>query len=104
MSEADAVSQPASDDDIRNDVATANVGVSDTAGGMIDACDGNVPSDHLSHAEMTDSQLPGDGYLLFTHSMLGDGGGNMDFALHQLTTATDLFDVPVIDFDGHWSG
>ena len=62
-----------------------------------------LPHDHPTSVDVAEMHLPGDSYLSVTHEVLTESSGSMDFALHQLTTATDLFDVPVIDFDGHSS-
>lgn len=56
----------------------------------------------IPHA--TDADLPGDQYLLATSTVSHEALGSVDHALHQLTTATDLFDVPVIDFHDHGFG
>jgi hypothetical protein len=60
---------------------------------------GDTVTDHPA-ADAADMHLPADGHLALDAS-LSDAPANLDHALHQLTTATDLFDVPVLDFDGH---
>lgn len=47
--------------------------------------------------------LPADSHLVLDASVFSEAPANLDHALHQLTTATDLFDVPVLDFDSHYS-
>jgi len=61
---------------------------------------GDTVSDHVPAADAADMHLPAEGHLALDAS-LSDAPANLDHALHQLTTATDLFDVPVLDFDGH---
>jgi hypothetical protein len=59
-----------------------------------------LPNNAGDAAEM---HLPGDSHLVLDASAFSEAPANLDHALHQLTTATDLFDVPVLDFDGHHS-
>jgi hypothetical protein len=61
---------------------------------------GDTLSDHAQAGDPTDLHLPADSHLVLDAS-ISDAPANLDHALHQLTTATDLFDVPVLDFDGH---
>lgn len=68
-----------------------------------------LPNDTLPNGDVvipqaTDADLPGDQYLLATSTISHEALGSVDHALHQLTTATDLFDVPVIDFHDHGFG
>jgi hypothetical protein len=53
--------------------------------------------------DAAEMHLPGDSQLLLTASVFFEAPANLDHALHQLTTATDLFEVPVLDFDSHSS-
>jgi hypothetical protein len=64
---------------------------------------GDTVSNHLSAGNATEMQLPADGYLALDTAAFSDAPANLDHALHQLTTATDLFDVPVLDFDSDHS-
>jgi hypothetical protein len=61
---------------------------------------GDVLPDNAPAGDAAEMHLPGDSHLLLTASEVP---ANLDHALHQLTTATDLFDVPVLDFDSHHS-
>ncbi len=61
-----------------------------------------LPND--AHAgDAAEMHLPGDSHLVLDASVFSEAPANLDHALHQLTTATDLFDVPVLDFDSHHS-
>lgn len=62
---------------------------------------GDTVADHGPAAN--DMQLPADGHLALDAAAFAEAPANLDHALHQLTTATDLFDVPVLDFDSHHS-
>lgn len=79
-----------------HDTGTAHV---DAAWLAAEAPAGDVVVPHTTEAD-----LPGDHYLLATTTVAHDAVGSVDHALHQLTTATDLFDVPVIDFHDHGFG
>jgi hypothetical protein len=57
-----------------------------------------LPNNAQADAEM---HLPADSHLVLDASVFSEAPANLDHALHQLTTATDLFDVPVLDFDSH---
>ena len=57
--------------------------------------------DHARAGGAAELHLPADSHLVLDASVFSDAPANLDHALHQLTTATDLFDVPVLDFDGH---
>jgi hypothetical protein len=48
--------------------------------------------------DATELQQPSDGDLLFAAIVAPEAPPNLDHALDQLTTATDLFDVPVLDY------
>ena len=64
---------------------------------------GDTVSNHVSAGNAAEMHLPADGYLALDAAAFSDAPANLDHALHQLTTATDLFDVPVLDFDSHHS-
>jgi hypothetical protein len=54
-----------------------------------------------AQANASEMHLPADDHLVLDASAFSEAPANLDHALHQLTTATDLFDVPVLDFDSH---
>jgi hypothetical protein len=64
---------------------------------------GDVLPNNAPAGEAAEMHLPGDSQLLLTASVFFEAPANLDHALHQLTTATDLFEVPVLDFDSHSS-
>ncbi len=64
---------------------------------------GDTVADHAAAGNAADLHLPADGHLALDAAAFADAPANLDHALHQLTTATDLFDVPVLDFDSHHS-
>jgi hypothetical protein len=53
--------------------------------------------------DAAEMHLPGDSHLVLDSSVFSEAPANLDHALDQLTTATDLFDVPVLDFDSDHS-
>jgi hypothetical protein len=59
---------------------------------------GDTLSNDAPAADAADVHLPADSHLVLDASVFSDAPANLDHALHQLTTATDLFDVPVLDF------
>jgi hypothetical protein len=63
---------------------------------------GDTISNHAP-TDTAEAHLPADSHLVLDAATFSDAPANLDHALHQLTTATDLFDVPVLDFDGHHS-
>jgi hypothetical protein len=99
MADTDAVSVSSSDDDAGDVTGATQIGASIQSEIAWTVGD-TLPQAHVTYVEV--AELPGDSYLSVTHEGLTESSG-MDFALHQLTTATDLFDVPVIDFDSHSS-
>jgi hypothetical protein len=64
---------------------------------------GDTVSNHVPAGDAGEMHLPADSHLVLDAAAFSDAPANLDHALHQLTTATDLFDVPVLDFDGHHS-
>jgi hypothetical protein len=46
------------------------------------------------------NQLADNDVLAAVTSMTADTSANLEHTLDQLTTATDLFDVPALDYDG----
>jgi hypothetical protein len=62
---------------------------------------GDTLSDNVLARDAAELHLPGDSHLALDASIFSEAPANLDHALHQLTTATDLFDVPVLDFDSH---
>jgi hypothetical protein len=60
-----------------------------------------LPTSQISPIDATGAHQLGDGGDLALAAMVAvEAPGNLDHALDQLTTATDLFDVPVLDFHG----
>ena len=58
-----------------------------------------LPAGPISPIDTTGAHQLGDGGDLALAAMVAvEAPGNLDHALDQLTTATDLFDVPVLDF------
>jgi hypothetical protein len=58
-----------------------------------------LPASQISPIDTTGAHQLGDGGDLALAAMVAvEAPGNLDHALDQLTTATDLFDVPVLDF------
>ena len=103
MADTDAVSVSSGTDDTGDATGAAQIGASNVQSEIAWTVGDTLPHDHPTSVEVAEMHLPGDSYLSVTHEVLTESSGSMDFALHQLTTATDLFDVPVIDFDGHSS-
>jgi hypothetical protein len=64
---------------------------------------GDVLQGHAPAGDAADMPLPADSHLVLDASVFSEAPANLDHALHQLTTATDLFNVPVLDFDSHHS-
>jgi hypothetical protein len=57
------------------------------------------PPDHISSLDTAGVQQFGDGAdLVLAATVAPEAPANLDHALDQLTTVTDLFDVPVLDF------
>jgi hypothetical protein len=103
MADTDAVSVSSGSDSTGDVTGAAQIGESNVQSEIAWTVGDTLPHDHPTSVDVAEMHLPGDGYLSVTHEVLTESSGSMDFALHQLTTATDLFDVPVIDFDGHSS-
>jgi hypothetical protein len=58
-----------------------------------------LPASQISPIATVGAHQLGDGGDLALAAMVAvEAPGNLDHALDQLTTATDLFDVPVLDF------
>jgi hypothetical protein len=96
MADSDQASALSANDDTQ-------VGSSDAASGTQTEAVwilGDVLSNNASAGDTAAMHLAGDSHFFLNASVV-DAPINLDHALHQLTTATDLFDVPVLDFDGH---
>ena len=98
MADTDQVSAPIGHDDAQ----AAPSGAENTTLGphseVVWILGDTLPNNAGDAAEM---QPPGDSHHVLDASAFSEAPANLDHALHQLTTATDLFDVPVLDFDGH---
>jgi hypothetical protein len=58
-----------------------------------------LPASQISPVDTAGAHQFGDGGDLALAAVVAvEAPGNLDHALDQLTTATDLFDVPVLDF------
>jgi hypothetical protein len=100
MADTDPVPESAASDDTRaapSDAESGTLGPHSEAVWII----GDVLPDIASAGDGAEMHLPGDSHVLLT--AFSEAPANLDHALHQLTTATDLFDVPVLDFDSHHS-
>jgi hypothetical protein len=64
---------------------------------------GDTVSHEVPAANTAELHLPADSHLVLDAAAFSDAPANLDHALHQLTTATDLFDVPVLDFNSDHS-
>ena len=62
---------------------------------------GDTLPNNAQAEDAAEMHLPGDSHLVLDASVFSEAPANLDHALHQLTVATDLFDVPVLDFDSH---
>ena len=62
---------------------------------------GDTLPNNAQAGDAAEMHLPGDSHLVLDASVFSEAPANLDHALHQLTTATDLFDVPVLDFGSH---
>jgi hypothetical protein len=62
---------------------------------------GDTLPNNAQAGDAAEMHLPGDSHLVLDASVFSEAPANLDHALHQLTVATDLFDVPVLDFDSH---
>jgi hypothetical protein len=62
---------------------------------------GDTLPNNAQAGDAAEMHLPGDSHLVLDASVFSEAPANLDHALHQLTTAMDLFDVPVLDFDSH---
>jgi hypothetical protein len=92
MADTDAVSVSSGTDDTGDATGAAQIGASNVQSEIAWTVGDTLPHDHPTSVDVAEM-----------HEVLTESSGSMDLALHQLTTATDLFDVPVIDFDGHSS-
>ena len=100
MADTDHVSAPISHDDAQ----AAPSGTESTALG--DQAEtvwilGDTLANNAQAGDAAEMHLPGDSHLVLDASVFSEAPANLDHALHQLTTATDLFDVPVLDFGSH---
>ena len=102
MADTDQVPSLAANDDTQAASSDAETG---TSGPQSEAVwiFGDVLPNNAPAGDAAEMHLPGDSQLLLTTSVFFEAPANLDHALHQLTTATDLFDVPVLDFDSHSS-
>jgi hypothetical protein len=101
MADTDQVSAPISHDD---DTQPAPSGAESTAFGSHSEVVwilGDTLANNAQAGDAAETYLPGDSHLVWDASVFSEAPANLDHALHQLTTATDLFDVPVLDFDSH---
>jgi len=62
---------------------------------------GDTLAENAQAGDAAEMHLPADSHFVLDASAFSEAPANLDHALHQLTTATDLFDVPVLDFDSH---
>ena len=62
---------------------------------------GDTLPNNAQAGDAADMHLPGDSHLVLDASVFSEAPANLDHALHQLTTATNLFDLPILDFDSH---
>ena len=100
MADTDQVSAPIGHDDSQ----AAPSGAESTALGAQSEVVwilGDTLPNNAQAGDGTEMHLPGDSHLVLDASVFSDAPANLDHALHQLTTATDLFDVPVLDFHSH---
>ena len=102
---ANAPEAVAVDQAISSDVSQAHEGQLGGTGANIDA-DAVAALQGLESCPSVNNDLPGDLGLTGDHDLFAalhglDGVGNIDHALDQLTSSTDLFDVPPLDFGEH---
>ena len=102
MADTDQVPLPNDHDDAQAARSGAGGGSMGSQGEVVWIL-GDTVSNHGSTGNAAEMHLPADGYLALGAAAFADAPANLDHALHQLTTATDLFDVPVLDFDSHHS-
>jgi hypothetical protein len=62
---------------------------------------GDTLSNNTQVGDAAEMHLPADSHLVLYASLFSEAPANLDHALHQLTTATNLFDIPVLDFGSH---
>jgi hypothetical protein len=101
---ANAPEAVAVDQAISSDIDQAHEGLHGT-GAHIDA-EAVAALQGLGSDPSVNADLPGDLGLSGDHDLFAalhglDGVGNIDHALDQLTSSTDLFDVPPLDFGDH---
>jgi hypothetical protein len=100
MADTDPVSAPIGHDDTQ----AAHSGAESTTLGLQSEVVwilGDTLPNNAQAGDAAETHLPADSHLALDASVFSEAPANLDHALHQLTTATDLFDVPVLDFDGH---
>ena len=100
MADTDQVSAPIDHDDTQ---AAPSGAESTTLGHQAEVVWilGDTLPKNAQAGDAAEMHLPGDSHLVLDALVFSEAPANLDQALHQLTTATDLFDVPVLDFDGH---
>lgn len=100
MADADQISGPENCDNPQPAPSGAE------SGGLVSQSEvvwilGDTLSNHDSSGDATNMHLPNASEADFNAAVFAEAPVNMDHALHQLTTATDLFEVPVLDFGDH---
>ena len=102
MADTDPVSTPIDHDDTQ---AAPSGAESTTLGHQSEVVWilGDTLPNNAQAGDAAEMHLPADSHLVLDASVFSEAPANLDHALHQLTTATDLFDVPVLDFDNHHS-
>jgi hypothetical protein len=103
MADSDQVSAPIPHDDTQaapSDTDSTALGHQPEATWILGD---TLPTNDAQAGDAAEMHLPGDSHLVLDASVFSEAPANLDHALHQLTTVTDLFDVPVLDFDGHGS-
>ena len=100
MADTDQVSAPIDRDDTQ---AAPSGAESTTLGHQAEVVWilGDTLPNNAQAGDSAEMHLPGDSHFVLDAAVFSEAPANLDHALHQLTTATDLFDVPVLDFDSH---
>jgi hypothetical protein len=105
MADTDQVPTPIGHDDTRHDdtQAAPSGAESTTLGHQAEVAWilGDTLPNNAQAGDSAEMHLPADSHLVLDASVFSEAPANLDHALHQLTTATDLFDLPVLDFDSH---
>jgi hypothetical protein len=103
MADTNQVPAPTGHDDTQHDdtQAASSGAESTTLGHQAAWILGDTLPNNAEAGDSAEMHLPADSHLVLDASVFSEAPANLDHALHQLTTATDLFDLPVLDFDGH---